>query len=260
VQHHFRHLYGIPLRSLHSRNVGNLFFAGRNISATHVAFASTRVMGTCAVVGQAVGTAAALLRTEPGTIAEASTPEAVRAIQQALLHDDAFLPGLREDDPADLARSASIRADSEAEGSPATAVSNGLSRRIEADWGPWAEAATNRWESLSLPARIDFAWDTSKVLRGVHLTFCTGLDRELILSPSDHANASTRRGPQPETVRDYDLLVDGRIVLEVRGNHLRHRRHTLPEGCRGRTLSIEAQATHGHPTARLYQARVYGDA
>ena len=43
-----------------SRNVTNLFFAGRNISATHVAFASTRVMATCAVMGQAVGTAAAM--------------------------------------------------------------------------------------------------------------------------------------------------------------------------------------------------------
>src|SRR5690606_23916905 len=38
------HLYSIPLRSLFSRNVGNLVFAGRNISATHVAFGSTRVM------------------------------------------------------------------------------------------------------------------------------------------------------------------------------------------------------------------------
>jgi len=54
------YLYGIPLRSLYSRNVGNLFFAGRNISASHVALASTRVMATCSVMGQAVGTAAAI--------------------------------------------------------------------------------------------------------------------------------------------------------------------------------------------------------
>src|SRR5205823_13742515 len=50
--------YNIPLRSLYSRNVGNLLMAGRNISATHVAFTSARVMATCSVIGQAMGTAA----------------------------------------------------------------------------------------------------------------------------------------------------------------------------------------------------------
>ena len=52
--------YGIPYRSLYSRNVENLFFAGRNISVTHAALSSTRVMATCATVGQAVGVAAAI--------------------------------------------------------------------------------------------------------------------------------------------------------------------------------------------------------
>ena len=52
-------VYNIPLRSMYSRNISNLMMAGRNISATHVAFTSTRVMATCATIGQAVGTAAA---------------------------------------------------------------------------------------------------------------------------------------------------------------------------------------------------------
>ena len=52
--------YGIPYRSLYSRNIGNLLFAGRNISATHMAVDSTRVMGTTALLGQAAGTAAAV--------------------------------------------------------------------------------------------------------------------------------------------------------------------------------------------------------
>lgn len=52
--------YDIPLRALYSRNISNLMMAGRNISATHAAFTSTRVMATCASVGQAVGAAAAL--------------------------------------------------------------------------------------------------------------------------------------------------------------------------------------------------------
>ena len=52
--------YGIPYRSLYSRNVTNLLFAGRNISVTHAALSSTRVMATCSLLGQAAGTAAAL--------------------------------------------------------------------------------------------------------------------------------------------------------------------------------------------------------
>ena len=45
--------YSIPLRSLYSINIDNLMFAGRNISASHVAFSSTRIMGTIGVIGQA---------------------------------------------------------------------------------------------------------------------------------------------------------------------------------------------------------------
>ncbi len=54
--------YWIPYRCLYSRNVQNLFVAGRAISATHVAFGSTRVMNTLAQTGVAVGEAAALCK------------------------------------------------------------------------------------------------------------------------------------------------------------------------------------------------------
>jgi hypothetical protein len=50
-------VYHVPLRTLYSRNVGNLWMAGRDISASHVAFGTTRVMATCAVVGEAAGVA-----------------------------------------------------------------------------------------------------------------------------------------------------------------------------------------------------------
>ena len=52
--------YHIPLRSLYSRNVANLWMAGRNISASHVAFGTTRVMATCAVLGEAAGVGASV--------------------------------------------------------------------------------------------------------------------------------------------------------------------------------------------------------
>lgn len=51
--------YEIPLRSLRSRRIANLFVAGRCMSATHEAVGSARVIGTCLAVGEAVGIAAA---------------------------------------------------------------------------------------------------------------------------------------------------------------------------------------------------------
>lgn len=50
----------IPYRTLYSKNIENLFMAGRCHSATHIALGGTRVMRPCAGMGQAVGTAAAI--------------------------------------------------------------------------------------------------------------------------------------------------------------------------------------------------------
>jgi hypothetical protein len=52
--------YAIPYRSLYSRNISNMFMAGRNISVTHVALGTVRVMKTTGMMGEVVGMAAAL--------------------------------------------------------------------------------------------------------------------------------------------------------------------------------------------------------
>ncbi|MDR1632210.1 MAG: FAD-dependent oxidoreductase [Dysgonamonadaceae bacterium] len=54
--------YPVPYRCLYSRNVDNLFMAGRNISVTHVALGTTRVMRTTGMLGEVVGMAASLCR------------------------------------------------------------------------------------------------------------------------------------------------------------------------------------------------------
>ena len=52
--------YPIPYRCFYSRNIDNLFMAGRNISVTHEALGTTRVMKTCGMMGEVVGRAASL--------------------------------------------------------------------------------------------------------------------------------------------------------------------------------------------------------
>ncbi|MFS0911962.1 FAD-dependent oxidoreductase [Microbacterium sp. 179-I 3D2 NHS] len=104
-------IYGIPLRSLYSRNVPNLLVAGRDISASHVAFGSTRVMATCATTGEAVGTAASLaldLGVGPRELATRHASD----VQQLLLKQDASIFGVANTDDDDAARRAAVSASS----------------------------------------------------------------------------------------------------------------------------------------------------
>ncbi len=112
-QWHARGIYGIPYDCLLSRNLTNLFLAGRLISASHVAFGSTRVMATCAHAAQAVGLAAALCTADQVRPAELREPERMARLQRELLRGGQHLPRRRLDDPDDLARSAELTASSE---------------------------------------------------------------------------------------------------------------------------------------------------
>ncbi|GAA1922596.1 hypothetical protein GCM10009775_13800 [Microbacterium aoyamense] len=104
-------IFGIPLRSLYSRNVANLLLAGRDISASHVAFGATRVMATCATTGEAVGTAASLAL-DLGVRPRALATEHAHELQQLLLRQDASIFGVANSDPLDLARTARVTASS----------------------------------------------------------------------------------------------------------------------------------------------------
>lgn len=108
-------LYSIPFRSLYSVNVENLLMAGRNMSVTHIALGTVRVQGTLAAVGQAAGTAAALCQQRRLTPRELAGRE-IGLLQQTLLAHDQYIPGVKNEDPADLARGATITASSTARG------------------------------------------------------------------------------------------------------------------------------------------------
>ncbi|WP_314146871.1 FAD-dependent oxidoreductase [uncultured Leifsonia sp.] len=103
--------YGIPYRSLYSRNVENLLFAGRDISASHVAFGSTRVMATCSTQGQAAGTAASLIARR-GITPRALGRDHLDLLLTTLAREDAPVVGLRAADPDDLAPRATVTATS----------------------------------------------------------------------------------------------------------------------------------------------------
>lgn len=101
----------IPYRSLYSRNIGNLLMAGRDISVSHWALGSVRVMRTCCIEGQAAGTAAAIA-TKYGATPRGVYEKHLDELQDQLLKDGAYIMGRPNRDPGDLARTARVAASS----------------------------------------------------------------------------------------------------------------------------------------------------
>lgn len=109
--------FTVPLRCFYSRNVGNLWMAGRSLSTTHVALGPVRVMQTLAMLGQSVGTAAAYAVAGGLTPRETAAPDGphIGAVQQLLLRDDVRIPTAVNRDARDVARGAAAAASSDAE-------------------------------------------------------------------------------------------------------------------------------------------------
>lgn len=164
-------MHSIPYRSLYSRNISNLMMAGRNISVTHMALTATRVMLTCGVIGQAAGMAAGMAiqkETNPRGIYESHMAE----LQQKLLKTGAYLIELPNQDPNDLALSASVNASSAL--TPASEVINGYSRPRLTTAFPHAEFKLNAWTpdpAKEGPHWISLSWPSPQTFNVVHVVF-----------------------------------------------------------------------------------------
>ena len=163
TQWHSKGVYGIPYRCHYSRNIHNLFLAGRIISATHVAFGSTRVMATCAAGGQAVGIAAALCKEQGVAPRALSSGALLTELQLRLERKGQFLPGREIKDPADHAASASVSASSqlklaELPGSDAWQV-------LDSGWAMWLPLKQGACPVFGLEIRAEKASRLSLELR-----------------------------------------------------------------------------------------------
>ena len=155
--------YGIPYRCLYSKNIGNLFFAGRNISATHAAMSSTRVMATCALLGQAVGTAAAIA-TKYGTSPRGVYENHIDELKNTLMEDDSYLP--RNTLPVSpLTAKAQITSN----GSFAEKLTNGHARPIGEEENAWVGKCGDY---------IEVKFGSPEKVREVRLTLDSDLNRK----------------------------------------------------------------------------------
>ena len=155
--------YNIAFESLYSKDISNLMMAGRNISNSHVAFTSTRVMATCACIGQGVGTGAAMCAAR-NIAPRQLRREHMGELQQTLLRDDQSIREIRNEDRNDLARRAVVTASGVHDGGDSQHVIDGVVRdtpgsvahrwrtKMAAD-GAWIEL---RWdEPVTLPRDSD---------------------------------------------------------------------------------------------------------
>ena len=180
-------LYTIPYRCVYSRDFDNLYMAGRNISVTHAALGSTRIMGTIFTIGQAVGTASAML-VRTGLSARVLGMRKIGELQQQLIKDDQYIRGIAGDDPANLARKAKVSASSTVE---------------EVSYGK------DDPDFLGV-AKANWAW-RREVLYGLASCFPRGsLDRIEKVDCYMKGSAGADREIEMEVYESDDLVTDGR--------------------------------------------------
>jgi hypothetical protein len=231
--------YGIPYRCLYSRNVENLLVAGRNISATHAALSSTRVMGTCAVLGQAAGTAAALAAAR-GLTPRGVGRQALAELQAMLMDDDCWLPWKRREIP-DPARSAELTASA---GDPAP-LRNGVDRPRGTDENAW-RAKPGAW--------VAYRFDRPRRLTEARMIFDSDLNRPRLGMRVNYPLAQPEQTLPTGLVRAFrlDLLRGGawQPAIEENDNSQRLVRRSLAAEAEGVRLTV--LATHGASEARVF--------
>ncbi len=244
-------IYSIPYRCLYSKNIRNLFLGGRAISCSHVAFSSTRVMGTCAVVGQAAGTAAAMAgkrNLEPRELLDY-----VGELQQELLKDDCYIPFVVNQDPADYARQAAVTATHHITGWEPEKVINGVARTVEGESNGWrAPIEGGPSLVLTLPERIP--------IREIRLMLDSNLSREITQSINQDVLSRQKSGPPSELLKEYevDILLEGKIIehMAVQSQGQRLQRIFL-NGREGNAVRIKAISTYGSREAVIFEVRIY---
>ena len=227
--------------------------AGRNISATKLGMCSTRIIGCCAIGGQAVGVAAALCLKHNCFPRELSSY--VHELQQILLKNDGFLPNVRNNDESDLARYAQFFATSYKENCPPEKVIDGVSRKLGEDMHGWVSNGISKdGEMLSMK------WEESKKISELRYTFHSDFSYPIRVTMAPPRQKQQREGVPMELVKDYVITFKNqdKVVktIEVKDNHQRHNVHKFePVVCD--TIELLVKTTNGANEVTVFEVRAY---
>lgn len=235
--------FGIPYRCLYSKNIGNLFFAGRNISVTHTAMSSSRVMSTCSILGQAAGTAAALAvrhSLSPRGVYENKISE----LQCQLMDDDCYLPWKKRT-VGRLACESVVTASS---GDP-SAVINGIDRPVGKEPNAWRAAKGDY---------LDFKFKSPQTVSGMRLVFDSNLNVRILNMPSNYPKGLKTFTPPVTLVSDFrveTMTPDGKweTVAEVKDNYQRLVRVRFKSE-KTNAVRLKIEGTRGEETVNVFAA------
>ncbi|GAA0751238.1 FAD-dependent oxidoreductase [Clostridium sartagoforme] len=245
-------LYTIPYRSIYSKNINNLMLAGRDISASHMAFGSTRVMATCAVIGQASGTAAAMCISKQVIPREIN--KHIHELQQILMKEDCYIPGFKNEDKDDLALFSRVRASSFIKNCEPENIINGYSRTVKDQINAWItdENDKNPW--------IELYFDNNISPKEVIIKFDSNLSKEIMVSLTHSVRNRQQEGTPKEIVKDYDIeFYNGEVLVSKRGVRDNHRRRSCSKfnNITCNRIRVKPLNTWGSDNMCIYEIRIY---
>ncbi len=195
--------WGLPLRCMISKNIENLCFAGRNISVTHAALSSSRVMATCSILGQALGTAVAQAIKDNVTLENVD----ISKLQLTLMEDDLYIPWHERKLP-ELTENAKCSSE---------VVRNGVDRGEE-----------NLWIGTKNDV-IEYSFDTDIKLSSIRLIFDSDLNRNYHNMPCNYPLVQTKFKLPETLIKEYKIQgisENGEIKeLHITDNHQRFVKH-----------------------------------
>lgn len=221
--------WGLPLRCMISKNIRNLVFAGRNISVTHAALSSSRVMATCGILGQALGTAVAQALRDDVDIRKVN----IRKLQKTLMQDDCYLPW-HTNPVSQLCQSACCNAE---------VVRNGTDRGEENCW------IGRKGDTI----RYDFGCDVQ--INRVYITFDSDLNRDYRNMPCRFPLGEPDCKLPETLIRHYRVVgtdsCGNRFEFEDDKSHQRF--VTLPLEWKICTLELIPLETYGYKDYRVFR-------
>ena len=224
--------WGLPLRCMISKNIENLVFAGRNISVTHAALSSSRVMATCALLGQALGTAVAEAVHSKCAVENVD----ICKLQQMLMEDDCYIPWHTRTLPA-----LTLEGECSAE-----VVRNGIDRGEE-----------NAWVGKAGDA-IEYTLDGDREIREIRLIFDNDMNRKYHNMPCNYPLVQTKFKLPATLIKEYKIesvAQNGeRTEIHVRDNHLRFVTHKVD--WRVQKIRFVPILTHGCNEFRLFDFEI----
>lgn len=249
----FEKYYEIPYRCIYSKNIENLFFAGRDASVSHIALSSTRIIGTCCMLGQAAGVASAMC-SEKGISPRDIYNNHIDELQERMLRQDYFIPNRPAEDNGNLVKTAKkFTASSTASGSLNNLL-DGISRPVE--------GKETHWESADSTAVINIEWKKPVKLSSVEFKFDTNLKRYINMhkDPEKGPRQNQVPGVPPELVKSYTVsaLVNGEWVelANVENNITRYSAVEFST-VETKELKVSFNATHGAKNIKLFELRCY---